>query len=366
MRTKLRSKISFLFVLFAAMLAIPAVALASAVDTAVVDVNVPETSITLAPGGSDNININMRVTGEQKGIATFKVNRDWTLSGGTFTGSNPQLFTVNVRDAKDAANLFTTTGTVNVASDQADGGPFNLKATAFDFTNSNTQGAKLSAGTAGTYAVTVETPQPATDTTAPTIDLTTPADNATYIKNEVVNAAYTCTDEDGGTGVAPSGVASCEGDVANGDPIDTSTVGEHTFTVNAADEAGNTAEAVHHYYVHYDFKGFFQPVDNLPTYNTVKAGSSVPAKFSLSGDQGLGIIASGYPASITVPCVAAAPTDAIEQTATAGGSSLSYDSVADQYNYVWKTEKAWAGTCRQFVLKLDDGTFHQANFKLTK
>jgi hypothetical protein len=360
MRTKLRSKISLLFVVVAALLAIPAVAIASDVFTSTVDVNVPATSVTLAPGDSGDITINMRVTGKQDGTATFKVYREWTLSGGTFTGSNPETFTVNPRPVANAPETkFSTTGTVTVDSGQADGGPFNLQVNAFDITNTNATGAKLGAGTFDTYEVTVETPQN-NDITAPTITLNTPPDNATYIKNDVVNADYSCADEDGG-----SGLASCEGDVPDGDPINTSTVGAHTFTVDAADNADNTAQTVHNYFVHYAFNGFRSPVDNLPTLNTAKAGSAVPVKFSLSGNQGLGIIPSGYPASIKVDCDAA-PTDAIEQTVTAGGSSLSYDSVADQYNYVWKTEKGWAGTCRQFVLKLDDGTFHQANFKLTK
>ena len=41
-------------------------------------------------------------------------------------------------------------------------------------------------------------------------------------------------------------------------------------------------------------------------------------------------------------------------------------SSLDQYTYVWKTNKAWAGTCRQLVVKLDDGTYHRANFNFTK
>ena len=51
---------------------------------------------------------------------------------------------------------------------------------------------------------------------------------------------------------------------------------------------------------------------------------------------------------------------------TAGNSSLSFDPLTDQYNYVWKTEKSWGGTCRQLVVKLNDGTEHIANFKFTK
>ncbi len=110
----------------------------------------------------------------------------------------------------------------------------------------------------------------------------------------------------------------------------------------------------------YNWTGFFRPVDNLPTYNAAKAGSAIPVKFSLSGYQGLDIFAAGYPRSIDIPCGSTDLFAAIDETVTAGGSSLSYD--ADQYIYVWKTEKAWAGTCRQLVVKLIDGTYHRANF----
>ncbi len=49
---------------------------------------------------------------------------------------------------------------------------------------------------------------------------------------------------------------------------------------------------------------------------------------------------------------------------TAGSSGLSYDPATDTYTYVWKTNKAWAGPCRQLILGLNDGTFHVAFFKL--
>lgn len=113
----------------------------------------------------------------------------------------------------------------------------------------------------------------------------------------------------------------------------------------------------------YAFTGFFSPVDNLPTVNLVNAGRAIPVKFSLGGDQGLDIFETGYPKSQQITCDSSAPVDGIEQTVTAGGSSLSYDALLDQYTYVWKTDKAWAGTCRQLVLKLDDGSVHRANFK---
>ncbi len=115
--------------------------------------------------------------------------------------------------------------------------------------------------------------------------------------------------------------------------------------------------------VHYDFTGFFTPVDNPPTLNTVKAGQAVPVKFSLGGDQGLDVIAAGYPKSQQVSCNSDATTDGIEETVAAGQSSLSYDAASDTYTYVWKTNKAWSDTCRQLVVKLADGTVQRANFE---
>src|SRR5439155_2076164 len=84
------------------------------------------------------------------------------------------------------------------------------------------------------------------------------------------------------------------------------------------------------------FAGFFQPVDNLPALNTVKAGSGIPAKFSLGGNQGLSIFAAGSPTSGQVACDPAAPQDAIEQTVTAGSIFLSDTVTTETYTYVWK------------------------------
>ena len=105
-----------------------------------------------------------------------------------------------------------------------------------------------------------------------------------YLLGQAVAASYTCAD--GG-----SGLAACAGPVANGATINAAPVGAKTFTVNATDNVGNASSASVSYTVitvSYDFSGFFQPVDNPPTLNAVKAGAGVPVKFALGGNQGRG------------------------------------------------------------------------------
>jgi len=112
--------------------------------------------------------------------------------------------------------------------------------------------------------------------------------------------------------------------------------------------------------VTFAFAGFFSPVDNLPILNVAQSGSAVPVKFSLGGDKGLAILAQGSPSSATYTCTNATQ-DVIEETVAASTSGLRYDGT--QYIYVWKTDKAWARTCRQLTVKLIDGTIHRANFQ---
>jgi len=116
--------------------------------------------------------------------------------------------------------------------------------------------------------------------------------------------------------------------------------------------------------VRYNWSGFFSPVDNEDV-NVAKAGRAIPLKFSLDGYQGLEseIFATNYPKSIRIPCLEGDEVDQDElPTVAAGESSLSYDADTDQYIYVWKTLKSWAGTCRKLVVLLNDGTSLEADF----
>lgn len=120
--------------------------------------------------------------------------------------------------------------------------------------------------------------------------------------------------------------------------------------------------------VKYKWTGFFSPVNNPGpdnnVINTAKAGSAIPVKFSLDGDMGLDIFAVGFPkVAGFILNEGTAVYDEIEVTVeTAGGSSLSYDPVKKQYNYVWKTAKAWAGRNYELRVLLKDGSLKKAFF----
>jgi hypothetical protein len=98
------------------------------------------------------------------------------------------------------------------------------------------------------------------DVTGPTITIATPADGATYNAGQVVNADYSCTDD----GLGASGVKTCDGPVPSGSAIDTTALGDHAFTVTAADNAGNTSTKTVHYTVA-DSTPPPQPADTQPS-----------------------------------------------------------------------------------------------------
>ncbi|MEA2365316.1 MAG: hypothetical protein QOI32_828 [Thermoleophilaceae bacterium] len=197
------------------------------------------------------------------------------------------------------------------------------------------------------------------DQQAPTITVTTPADGAVYSPGQRVLAAYSCADQPGG-----SGVAACQGTVANGAAVDTAGFGPHSFVVNATDAAGNSSSRTVTYTVGYRFRGFLSPVQNLPGVNRWKAGKRVPIRFSLDGFKGARPEADGYPRS------ARCGGGDVDQVERERGSRrrpvFEYERRLDTYVLLWKTERKWAGSCREFVLKLDDGSVHTARFEFVK
>ena len=194
------------------------------------------------------------------------------------------------------------------------------------------------------------------DKTKPVVAVTGVIDGATYTLGSVPVAGCNTTD-------ALSGVKAAATLGVSGGPVGSIT----TTCSGAEDNAGNTNSASATYTVIYDWNGFFSPVENPSAWNSAKAGQAVPLKFSLGGNQGLTVLAAGYPKVVALVCPTTAQVDPIEEYATeAANSKLIYDAEADQYNYVWKTDKAWAGKCFRVDVKLNDTTTHSAYFKFTK
>jgi hypothetical protein len=110
----------------------------------------------------------------------------------------------------------------------------------------------------GTYPVTLTAADGATnpvtrentatltvvDKTAPAISIGSPTNGEVLTVGQKVAASYSCADETGG-----SGVASCAGPVPSGGLLDTGAAGQKTFTVTAADKAGNAATLTRNYTV---------------------------------------------------------------------------------------------------------------------
>jgi hypothetical protein len=227
-------------------------------------------------------------------------------------------------------------------------------------------GATLALGQLGTFALTVQAFDAAgnqstttvhytvADTTPPVVTITTPADGATYLLGQQLTIDFSCSDPNG------SGVHLCSGDAPDGSPLDTSTVGLRSFTVEAYDHADNEVEVTHTFRVVYPFAGFFSPLTADGSVASTRAGDLVPAKFSLTGDRGLAVV-TGV-SSTPVDCASGAPTGA---AATANGT-LTYAPKPDRYTFQWATDKAWAGTCRALTVALADGTTHRALLRFTK
>jgi hypothetical protein len=191
---------------------------------------------------------------------------------------------------------------------------------------------------------------PPPDETPPAIDLRSPVDGAVYLLGEHVVADYGCSDD---------ALATCAGDVPDGAPVDTSSVGGHTFTVRASDASGNSASASAGYRVIHDFR-FLWPVKSRPEVNRVRAGRVALVRFSLDGFHGRRVLAAGYPRVAEIECGSSA------EPASGEPARVRRVRARHGYAFLWKTRRSWAGTCRQLILGLDDGTVHRADYLFTR
>jgi hypothetical protein len=185
--------------------------------------------------------------------------------GYSITISNPNVTPVTLTDIIDSlptgftytagSSTGATTSNPSISGQNLTWtGPFTVPGSGtvtlhFNVAVSSTPGPYLNNAGGDSAANTVTPTGPTAQITVtavspPTATIVTPPNGATYTQAQVVNASYSCTEGAGGPGLA-----SCTGPVPNGSPIDTSTLGPHTFTVTATSKDGLTGTATTNYTV---------------------------------------------------------------------------------------------------------------------
>ncbi|MCW2986416.1 MAG: Kelch repeat-containing protein [Conexibacter sp.] len=147
------------------------------------------------------------------------------------------------------------------------------------------------------------------DRKPPSIAVAAPIANATFAKDQVVAADFSCTD--GG-----SGLASCTGTSSLGAAIDTATTGAHTFTVTATDNVGNSSTKTITYAV-------AAPDTTAPSITCGAADAAwhtTDASVSCTASDGGSGLANGADASFTL--TTAVPTGSATTTAQTGARQV--------------------------------------------
>jgi hypothetical protein len=329
----------------------------------------PETCEVTLSGGSGDCALVLTVTGSRTLRASYAGGASYAASSDT----EPQ----EVRAARQSVTISwatpadiiygTALGATQLNASASAGG----QAVAGSFTYTPAAGTVLNAGSAQTLRADFTPSDPdsydsgtatvslTVQRRAPTLGWSAPASiSVGPLASSVLNATATGV---GGAAVAGTFTYTpAAGQALDAKPSQTLSVSFLPSDANYTSATKSVTVAVL-----YPWSGFFSPVDNTGTLNTAKAGLAIPVRFSLGGNQPAPVVASGYPTVQSVTCPAW-PTDAIEETVSASGSSLKYDGATGQYVYTWKTTKGWANGCRRLTFVFKDGTRQEATFKFTR
>jgi predicted extracellular nuclease len=112
----------------------------------------------------------------------------------------------------------------------------------------------------------------------------------------------------------------------------------------------------------YDFGGF-EPPASAAGVTTIKAGQTLPVRFSLGGDRGPAVL-DGDPMFQRTDCTSGAEIGSA--TTALAGEPFSYAPATDTYKFVWKTQKSWATWCGTLTVALADGTSEELDVQFTR
>jgi hypothetical protein len=119
--------------------------------------------------------------------------------------------------------------------------------------------------------------------------------------------------------------------------------------------------------VWYDWEGFSGTFANPPALNQTDSRTVQTFWFRLGGDRGLDVL-KGTPQSRRIDCTTKQPLSGFSPAETPNWDSLGFHAQTQRYYYPWKTPRGndYAGTCREFVLTLSNGSSHSAWLQFTK
>jgi Tol biopolymer transport system component len=186
------------------------------------------------------------------------------------------------------------------------------------------------------------------DRLAPQVTITAPLDGAEVEIGSALTAGFGCTD--GG-----SGVASCLGSA-----LDTSSPGEHSFSVTAEDAVGNRTSRTVTYWVRYRWLGWQPPVAGRGR-GADEAGRTIPLAFAVEGASGAAVVAGVQVAA--VPCSGNALVAAGDPRLEPADATINDAGQDGRGMVLWRTSRGYAGSCRQLLLELTDGSLHRLTFE---
>lgn len=112
----------------------------------------------------------------------------------------------------------------------------------------------------------------------------------------------------------------------------------------------------------YSFVKFKNPIRPAPKLNIVEGGESIPVKFVLTSNEGLGVLPTEIATSQRISCSTKQPIGepTVIKLNENGGLKIKQDGT---YSFKWKTLEKWEDTCRQLILDFSNNETIIAFFK---